>query len=166
MQTIPACTVKGCKATKIHHHGASDPNLVNLTCAANDHGGSCLRWGNEWGPAVAPMRQTRKALLAEVERLTAECNDLHAEIADKADRLARAERVTPVVEVLPYTGAGGDDYTIRINGKHAGMLFNDPRRGHRPPVHLCSDGSRGFFATKADAVAALVAAWNAKAGAL
>ena len=89
MTDIKPCTVKGCRETIYHHHYT--PGIPGaFEC---DSPNSCVgvRWLT-FGPVAAPARPTRKALNARIAALEAENADLHAEIADKKDRLARLEK--------------------------------------------------------------------------
>lgn len=96
MTDIKPCTVKGCTSTKQHHHERSSGALFQCPQGG---GSRCSRPnGTPWvTPLVAP-RLTRKALNARIAALEAENADLHAEIADKKDRLARCEK--PATETL------------------------------------------------------------------
>ncbi len=117
MNDIQPCTVKGCRETIYHHHYT--PGIPGaFEC---DSPNSCV--GVSWltfSPVAAPARLTRKALNARIAALESEnagliergwadekviCDmraenaDLHAEIADKKDRLARCEGGPVRVEV-------------------------------------------------------------------
>lgn len=82
--TPPACTQRGCKATKIHHHSPSGSRIIR--CLPGDCAGATVSQTESFSP-----RPSRKFLAAEVARLSAELADVHDEVADKKDRLARAE---------------------------------------------------------------------------
>ena len=125
MNDIKPCTVKGCTSTEQHHHERSSGALFQCPQGG---GSRCSRPnGAPWvTPLVAP-RLTRKALNARIAALEAEnsdlikrgwagekviCDlraenaDLHAEIADKKDRLARCEKA--VVAVTPKPASLSD----------------------------------------------------------
>lgn len=129
MSDIKPCTVKGCRAKRIHHHNGDGPEF-----------GYCLGLMDKCrGP-----RLTRKALNARIAELEAEnadliergwadekviCDlraenaDLHAEIADKKDRLARREKVSlPVAEAY--------------HGRLVELHFSD---GHPKTCGMCDD---------------------------
>ena len=80
------CPRKGCKAKTQHHHEkvgkGTQPCLGGTRCA----GETILQYAESYAP-----RLSRNALVARLAAVEAECADLHAEIADKADRLARWE---------------------------------------------------------------------------
>lgn len=148
----PACTVKGCKADINHHHIIESGEVVQCIESACPF----VDGDREWTAKFAP-RQTRKQLQAEIDRLTAENADLHAEIADKTDRLARLETKPPVVEVYDTHGA----VLVSIAGEPCtGMVFEYKWADE---FHACAAqfGINTFHPTQAEAVAAIVAAWKA-----
>ena len=71
------CTVKGCKATSVHHHNTVGPEFVYC--------------GGIMDKCRSP-RLSREQLAARLAAVEAENADLHAEIADKKDRIARLEK--------------------------------------------------------------------------
>lgn len=142
MTEIKPCAVKGCTSTKQHHHD----QLSGALFQCPQGGGSrCSRPnGAPWvTPLVAP-RLTRKALNARIAALEAENADLHAEIADKKDRLARCEGGG----AIPVMWAVVDDQGVDLGS-----------------VRKCADGgfdafslSAPFTGRRCDTISAAIAA--------
>lgn len=101
------CTVKGCDATGYHHHGNDGRTFACVTGERCTHPHSPRA---TYGPVVAAPRLSRKALAARLAAVEAENADLHAEIADKKDRLARQEADPDAAVVEAMARAIRDEY--------------------------------------------------------
>ena len=116
MNDIKPCTVKGCTSTEQHHHERSSGALFQCPQGG---GSRCSRPnGAPWvTPLVAP-RLTRKALNARIAALEAENADLHAEIADKKDRLARCEGVVRFTMAWPTPAETAREIEAALTAYH------------------------------------------------
>ena len=161
MTDIKPCTVKGCTSTEQHHHERSSGALFQCPQGG---GSRCSRPnGAPWvTPLVAP-RLTRKALNARIAALEAEnadliergwadekviCDlraenaDLHAEIADKKDRLARCELPADVTWSALKVSADGKTIGFILAARNRFIGFN----------YNIENSAAGFKTNLADAV--------------
>ncbi len=130
MTDIKPCTVKGCRVTKNHHHTNS-----GVACLQ----GFCI---NRGGVLVVAPRLTRKALNARIAALEAKNADLHAEIADKKDRLARCEMPADVTWSALNVNADGKAIGFVLVGRNHFIGFN----------YNIENSAAGFKSNLADAV--------------
>ena len=142
MNDIKPCTVKGCKFTGYHHHATA-----YNTCHREGAASRCLlncgrqRGNLGWTATVSP-RLTRKALNARIAALEAENADLHAEIADKKDRLARCELPADVTWSALKVSADGKTIGFILAARNRFIGFN----------YNIENSAAGFKTNLADAV--------------
>lgn len=142
MTDIKPCTVKGCKFAGYHHHATAN-NTSYREGAASQCLLNCGRQGGDsgWTATVAP-RLTRKALNARIAALEAENADLHAEIGDKKDRLARCELPADVTWSALNVSADGKTIGFVLAARHHFIGFN----------YNIENSAAGFTTSLADAV--------------